>query len=700
MPATTQAPPQAQHAPETWEHLGAGLAHSAIMAARPWACVAAEILAGYGAHAAWGHMPALPWAASGLTLATAGLTAWSWLVSRLPAVGRAHTAVTAAAAGGWLTVATIAGPFGEVTGGALGIGGGTLALSWMLRNAARRHHQGQGAQSAAPRGADRLKAWFSESAEEIGMKGAELHGVRVEGARATARAELPAGKTAGDLISAIPRIESAAGMPPGTITAVADADRADYAHVTVSDPRVLTQVQPWPGPSRPGASIAEPLRPGIWQDGLPVAFVITAQPGIFMMGGSGAGKSIGGCWNLLGEAMTRPDACILAADVTKGEQTFGPLRAGLHRFERDKAGVRKLVSDVHSIIQPRTDYLAAKGLQAWQPGCGLSFLIVWHEETGDIWDILGSKGEEQFISTARAIRSAGGILVCSVQRNTWDQLPTIIRAQMASMCFGLNDTHDCKFGLSTRQQNAGVDPSEWGIRTPGKAVLDAAGAPDDRFTMPLRTYSWGKGEEASSAMLAHASAYPASARPVDEITAQICGSTSGAPAGAATAVLDRPRVTITPPRPDRPTGAIAARPDGPDVNEDQDQEEEDRPRDDPGDPVGELLDGVEDPSPDITASVTAADLDRPIEPDPDAERWAFADAGEKMTPDEARTALNRLLADWRASGLESFAPRDLRPLMAATGMGRAWIQARLREMVEAGSLTRDDGRYAFADGEQ
>ena len=676
----TQAPPQAQaqHAPETWEHLGAGLAYSAIMAARPWACVAAEILAGWAAHRAWGHMPALPWASIALTLATTGLAAWSWLVSRLPLVGRWHTAATVAAAGGWLTVSTITGPFAHVTGGALAMGGVGAALSWNIRHAAQRHRQGQGAGSAAPRGADRLKAWFSESADEAGMKGAELHRVEVGATRATARAELPAGKTAADLVSSIPRIESAAGLPPGTITATVDPNRADHANVVISDPRVLSQVQPWPGPSRPGASIAAPLEPGIYQDGQPVAYVIVGQS-VFMMGASGAGKTMGGMWNLLGEAMTRPDSAILCTDITKGAQSFGPLLPGLHRFERDKAGARALVNDVHSIIRPRTDYLAERGLQAWRAGCGLSYLIVWHEETGDTWDILGSKGEDNFISTARAIRSAGGMLVCSIQRNTWDQLPTIVRSQMASMCFGLNDANDCKFGLSTRQQNAGVDPSEWGIRSPGKAVLDAIGAPDDRFTMPLRTYSWGEGETASQAMFAHASAYPAAARPVDPITAQICGSTATAPAAAPA----RPAVTITTPA-TRPAGEQDDTMTDYDPGEDQDQE----------DPVGELLEGVEDPSPDITAGVTADDIAKPIETDPDAEPWACADGGEKMKPDAAPESHTTQLAGWRASGMASFQPADMKAWLGTTGMGRGWLQGRLKELLEAGELTRPDGEKA------
>lgn len=670
MPAPTATQVPAHVVPDmTWERLGSGLVHNAIMGARPWACVAAEIAAGWAAHQGWGHMPALPWATCGLTLATTGMTAWTWMMSRLATVGRAHTAITAAAAGTWLTVATITGPFGPITGGALGIGGVSLALSWMVRNAARRHHQSAPG-GAAPRAADRLKAWFGEAADEAGMKGAELRSVEAGAARATARAVLPPGKTASDLVNRIPAIESAAGLPPGTITASPDPDRADHAGIVISDPRVLTSPIPWPGPSAPGASIAEPLRVGTWQDSQPVMYVIVGHH-IFMMGASGSGKSMGAAWNMLGEAMTRPDAVILAADITKGAQTMGPLLPGIHRFERDKAGVRSLITDVHSIIQPRTDYLAERGLQKWATGCGLSYPIVWLEETADIWDALGSKGEDQLISTARALRSGGGTLVFSIQRNTFDQVPTIIRSQMASMCFGLNDGADCRYGLSEAQQASGVNPAEWGTRFPGKALLDAPTIPADRITMPLRCYHWGEGKAASDAMYAHASAYPATARPVDPITARICGSATPGPAPVAPA---RPSVTLTAGQPD------------PADDDDQD------------DPAADLLDSMTDPSPDITDQARADGPDAPIKGEPDDAEFRFDRGPERMSPEDARASLAAQLAAWRDAGLTSFAPRDLRAWLATTGLGRAWLQARLKDLVADGTLTYDPddpGRYGL-----
>jgi hypothetical protein len=639
---------------------------------RPWLAFGLLFPLAMLTHHLWGHMPAVPWAASALWVCAISLGIFTWSASRLVPIGRAHSALTMGALVAWLAVATITGPGQEITGGLFGIFGAATAASWDVRLVARTRLNmvtGEGSESAGPAG--RLSEWFRDASKEAGITPAKATVTAISAAKAEIETVLPPGKTHADLQNKIASIESAGKIPPGALTTVANPDRADGAKVVLSDPRVLTSPIPFPGPYAPGASIAAPLRPGLWQDGEPVMYVIVGHH-IFMMGASGSGKSVGGCWNLVGEIITRPDAVVLAADITKGAQTFGPLLPGLHRFESDPKGARSLVDDVHSVIKPRTNWLAERGLQKWQTGCGLSYLVVWYGETPDIWDKLSSKGEENLINTARALRSAGGTLVFEVQRNTWDQVPTIIRSQMASMCFGLNDAADCKFGLSEAQQEANVNPAEWGTRYPGKAVLDAPTIPLDRIAMPLRTYAWG---DNADLMAAHAAAYPASERPVDPITAQIC---SGAPAGKVPAapVPARPSVKIT-----RPTCT------------DDDEHQGTAPdEDDPGDPVGEVLATVEDPSPLITADITDP-FKAPIEPEPDDAEFEFAeDEHRKMTPEDARAEFAAELAAFASEGRETFSPKDLYGLMERTGMSRAWIQARLRDACEADNppIERDE----------
>jgi hypothetical protein len=673
----------------SWERVWSSEASRALGYVRPWASLLATFGAGALTHALWGHMPAVPWASAGLSIGAVALPGFAWLTSRLAPVGRVHTAFSVAALMTWLDVATIAGATAPVTAGLLGILGGTLALSWNIRGNARLR-----AESGTADPNDRLASWFASAAKENGLTGAKLTAITATASKATGTVQLTDGKTAADLLSKVPAIESSAKLPPGSIITTIDPDRADRAGFNMSDPRVLTRPIPWPGPSAPGQSIAKPLRPGLWQDGEPVAYVIVGHH-VFMMGASGSGKSIGGGWNLLGEAVTRPDAAVFGMDITKGNQTFGPLRPAFHRFERDIKGTRDLVGGLTSILQPRTDFLADRGLQKWEEGCGLSYLVFWIEETADVFDKIGSKGEEQLINAARALRSAGGTLVFSVQRNTFDQIPTIIRGQMASMCFGLNDPHDNRYGLSEAQLNAGVNPAEWGIRHPGKAVLDAPTIPEHLITMPLRTFDWGGNADM---MAAHAAAWPASMRPVDPITAKICGGpvvSSGPVIGMSTdrpAEVARPVVTIARPE----LAAPVADDDHQDQDPDQDQADDE---DSIGDPVSEYLAGLDDPSPDITAAAVLAGPDAPIEGAPDDDPFEF-EPGQKMDPAEARAVFADQLATWRDEGRESFAPRDFGPVMAKTGMGRAWVQARLKEAIEADNpeIERDDTErcYRFA----
>ena len=121
----------------SWERMWSGQVAALLALARPWLVLGLASLAGYIAHRVWGHVPAAPWAVMGLTLATVGLGSFAWATSRLAPVGRAHSALTVSGALAWLTVATITGPGEAVTGGLLGIVGGTLALSWNIRYHAR-----------------------------------------------------------------------------------------------------------------------------------------------------------------------------------------------------------------------------------------------------------------------------------------------------------------------------------------------------------------------------------------------------------------------------------------------------------------------------------------------------------------------------------------------------------------------------------
>jgi hypothetical protein len=609
-------------------------------------------------HRMWDSPAAAPWAAVGLTTGTLVLTGLTYLVSheRRGVIGRTHNTLTTFLTGLWITVATITGPTAEVTKSLAVLGGTVLALSWNIRHVIRDQH--------FDTGNDRLAFLFDRSKDTFGLDGARVHTRKAGQHKIEGTLALPPGeKSVEDVQKKTEYLEGGMKLPPGSISLAANEDRADHARITVSDPRVMKRPIGWPGPSRPGASIAEPIRLGVWQDLDPVAYLIIGHH-LQMMGQTGTGKSIGGAWNYLAETVTRIDVATFAADLTKGEQTLGPLRPALHRFETTKAGVRAMLADLHAQVKPRTDFLSAHGHQNWAPGCGLTYWVVWLEEFPDIGDAVDM---DAFLRFLKACRSAGVTVVMSLQRSDWTQMPTLARGQLAKMCFGVADADDADFGLSDPQQKRGARPELWQNKQPGMAYLDAPSIPDERIALPLRTYAWGAtDEQANAAMRAHAAAWPATDKAVDQFTAAVM-----TPGGAGGAVV------------------LAAVPNPGTDQDDQDDQDDDLEED--GDVVSEYL-RTEDPNPGNQAGPDDAIDDSGY----DDFTFEMAQPGaEKLTPEQARRALLGQIARWADQGRAHFATRDLAPTWIGAGMTRQWAQNHIRRLVADGVLDRDDDNARY-----
>ncbi|MEV4837805.1 hypothetical protein AB0K05_25005 [Nonomuraea sp. NPDC049486] len=588
----------------------------------------------------------IAWTMVLMTVCVIALAVVTWFQSHARSVwGRVHTTATTVLAGMWMVAATINSPAATWPGRLALIGGLTVIFSFNIRAVLRRKGV-DGDQLVA----DPLKALFGAGAERAGIT-AQATTTKQGEHKAEASVQLEHGKgTAEDLQKKVPYIESGAGLPPGSITVSLDPDDASKAKVTISDPRVLKNRIPWPGPSRPGGSIAEPMRLALWQDLDPLEYVCTGHH-LQVNGMTGAGKSIGGAWNFLAEAMTRFDVAIFAADTAKKEQTLGPLRRGLHRFETEIGAVRALLRTLHAEAPKRTDWLAARGYQKWVPGCGLTYWIIWLEEFPKIFDALPEKEQEKFLELVKELRSAGGTIVMSLQRSDYSQMPTLARSQLAKWCFGLERATDGKFALSEAQRDGGARPELWANKVPGMSYLDAPSIPDERIAMANRTFDWGADDqEANARMRQHADAWPAAAKEVDEFTAIIAANFGTAAAGVA---------------------------DGQD--DDDGQEEE---------PVAGKV-KTENPSPELKAGI-----DDPIEPGDNAKFPARP--GPKMEPGEARGVLLAQLAEWAKEGREEFAVRDLKEVKERTGRpSRGWLNDQLALLADDGVIERDDERRCY-----
>ncbi|KAB2351616.1 DNA translocase FtsK [Actinomadura rudentiformis] len=490
----------------------------------PWAVLGLVTIVAAISHAKWGQPPAVTWATLASACSTFVMAGVTWAVSHQRGwLGRAHSTLTALFAGLWFTIATITGVGAQLTLGMLFFGGGTLAVLWNIRAVIRQTPSMDGAT------ADPLAFIFDRAKDSFGLSGAKVRTTEVDNYKVKGKMALPAGeKTADDAIKNTPYIESGMKLPPGSVNVAQDEDDASQAHVTISDPRIMKRPLPWPGPYRPGGSIAEALRPGMYQDMSEVLHPFTGHH-LQIMGMIGSGKSIGGAWNYLAEIISRADTAVFCIDISKDDQTAGPVRPGLHRFETTKPGAVDLIRKMHAEIPQRTKWLSEHGFQKWTKGCGLLYWFLWIEEYSKLYEALGEADQTKLEEIIKEIRSAGGSVVISLQRADYTQIPTLIRSQMAKMCFGLADDDDAKFGTSDRQRKAGVAPEQWENHQPGMAYLDAPGIRATHYAMPLRTYAWGKTDnEANANMRAHAAAFPAAAKNADEFTARLADPTGSA----------------------------------------------------------------------------------------------------------------------------------------------------------------------------
>ncbi|HEU5024637.1 MAG TPA: hypothetical protein VFV01_06905 [Spirillospora sp.] len=633
----------------------------------PWVVLVLLFVVAAISHARWGSPPAVTWATMFGSLAAVALAALTWLVSHTRGlIGRAHSTLTTGGAGLWFTVATITGPTQGFTLGAWFFAGGALAVAWNIRAIVRRGNLDD------DRHPDPLGRTFDQAKEAFGLKGASVRTTEVSEHAIKGRLQLPPGeKTPADVLKKVDAIEGGLRFPPGSVVLAGDEDDHSRMHVTVTDPRVMKRPIPWAGPYRPGGSIADALRIGVYQDMTEVLTVLV-DGHLQIMGQSGAGKSIGGCWNFCAEIMTRQDAAIFAVDLAKDAQTFGPMRGGLHRFITSKSELVEFIRALHKKVPERTKWLAEHGYQKWQKGCGLTFWVIWIEEAAKVFDELGSKDEEKLLQIVKELRSAGGRIVMSLQRSDYSQMPTIARGQLGKMCFGVADSDDASFGLSERQKEAGASPELWGEHQPGMAYLDVPGVPETHYAVPLRTYAWGDTDRAANAaMRAHVAQWPAAGKTVDEFTASLSST------------------LVHPPIP------LPSVPDEPPAGEVDDQD------DDAGDAVSEYQ-----TEPDPDPSIVAGPDDEVTEPtSEEAARFVIPEpTGTKMSPPAARGLVHDWLRHRAEIGRPTFTATDpeLMRVRDATGnTSRGWSYKVIAELVERGVLDEDDSesttRYTIAD---
>ncbi|NEB06418.1 sporulation protein SsgA, partial [Streptomyces sp. SID13726] len=196
----------------------------------------------------------------GLTLASVGLTAGTWFMAKPTGPQRRiHSAATVAAASGWLTCASLAGPFVGPLPHLYAIGGATLAASWNIRQVFRWNPD------AAPAGNS------AGLLDAIGLSKLKLGKAKVtETGQVRVPFELEKGATSDELTKALPNLESATDVRPGGFRVERDPDSHRHGVLVGVPVDPLSGTTWYPGPSAPGGSITEALVIGTYDDTLPL----------------------------------------------------------------------------------------------------------------------------------------------------------------------------------------------------------------------------------------------------------------------------------------------------------------------------------------------------------------------------------------------------------------------------------------------
>ncbi|MFF0389356.1 sporulation protein SsgA [Kitasatospora sp. NPDC004615] len=519
--------------------------------------------------------------------------------------------------------------------------------------------------------------------EKVKLAGAKIRSAAVEPNRVTAELVLPAGElTNDDVTKSLGNLASALDVAPNAVRYLPDPGSARRGDLVVVPRDMLAEVVEWQTPTHVGGSIADPLVIGRYDDGAPLMLWLPGDPGagrnsthLLICGISGSGKG-DGALNVLCEILGRCDVIVWLFDP-KSFQDFGPLRPGLDWAVEGGAPTETMVTALQAVIPARTRWLGAHGYRQWAPqaaepqtdpahscrkdgacGCeGMPFLVGWFEEAANT---LRFMGEDAFTGAAQEARSAGMAVVISLQRPSHDQISTSTRASLPSvLAFGL-DQRDEGMALPSPVLDAGARPGAWGNRRPGYCYLVTPGVDEQRYSAPGRT--WRFTGRAARVMEQLAVWSVRNGAKVDPVTAK------AAAAAVGNAYTQRHQQTDTDAE------------DGPSVYINDD----------------DALDGA-------VGRVDAEDA----ELDPNAElgavpaelaSWTFAGepaGGPDFTPEEARAAMEAIVAEFEHNGVMVIGPKDVMEHAERFGRKRPWVSGEFRRVVEDGRLapTAKGGRY-------
>lgn len=674
-------------------HLVGHMVGKALPYAAPWISAAAlPPVAGLATNQMWGGAPlSAGLASAALAVGGAGLTAVTWKTtpagSKFGQFRRVQATASVAAGMGWLTCATAAGPFGHPMLDAWLIGGGLFAASWNVRQLLRNGASGDVE--------DTNSGGLGALAEAIGWEKVRVKDAKGSG-KGTVQAALQVepGSTVEAVQSTTAKVAAALQVPPSGVVVTQDPENGARGTISLRVADLLKDGVPFAAPAALGMMPTHPIPVGLYADGevwLLDPFSAPILQHVLVMGVTGAGKSEF-LRSLVAHLATRQKMTVFLVDLAKGRQTVGHIADGIDWLIQDAKEAKRLLRALPAAIKARGDVLAAEGLDQWTPDSSLNAMLVWVEEAADVADF------QELEEIARKARSVGIWLGISLQRATWTNVSTDVRANLqGSVCFGVDQPGDAGFCLPDSVTDAGAVPA-WGSARPGYAFATGMGIPDHRWTTEVRSGLTDRQELTD--LVTAAAPYR---DPLDEPTATALGQAYaqrahrgtnrttpgvGAPAPVAVATAPATLAALPAPATDRSAYVLETdtMPDDTEMDEAAAMEIQDA--------YDEVMGSIPaDPEPD--ADYASLCLEDEV-PDADDDSGMTFEAPAPVGTEEARHILYTELDGWVQSGRLEFEPADLIPATTAAGRKRPWMQGELKRLTEQGLIQRDGhGAYSI-----
>ena len=460
-----------------------------------------------------------PWWVALLAALVTGAVCWPWITPSLRPIERGYAAAVVALSGGWLTAATAYGPGTPPLPLLLAAGTIVAGVPWWAHRRRR----------AKVRVERTLAAWPDITAA-VGMPGSRVMSAVVDRWGWRARIGLPPGKTASDLISSAPALESGLHTRPGAVRVEPDPDRADHAMIRVltTDPHAQAIPYPTGKTVASGRSIHHPIPLGLFEDAQPVTLRLAHRHGL-LGGVAGAGKS--GVLNvILAELVACPDVVLWGIDL-KGGMELQPWASCLGRLATTPDTAAALLADTVAVLETRARQLAANGQRLWMPTPAAPALIVVIDEYAELADE-SPAAIAHADSIARRGRAVAVTLLAATQRPTQKAMGSgAVRSQMdVRICLRVRERRDVDLILGQGMLAAGWAADT--LNAPGKFLISTP-----EHTTPRRARAYRLDDNHVAAIAARHAPH----RPQLDAISRQAADPPDADRGGGTYLMRRPR---------------------------------------------------------------------------------------------------------------------------------------------------------------